>query len=77
MFLSVAGLTRLAATVLGGTGVVGLVVGIAFRDMAENFLASVLISIKRPFRIDDLIEVQGKKGFVQSVDYTGNALDDS
>ena len=74
VFLQVAGLTRLAATVLGGTGLFGLIVGIAFRDVAENFLASVLISIKRPFRIDDLIEVDGKKGYVQSVTTRGTML---
>ncbi len=74
VFLQVAGLTRLAATVLGGTGLFGLIIGIAFRDIAENFLASVLISIKRPFRLGHLIEVQGKKGFVQSVTTRGTLL---
>ena len=31
--LHVAGLTRLAATVVGGTGLMGLIIGIAFRDI--------------------------------------------
>lgn len=74
VFLQVAGLTRLAATVLGGTGLIGLALGIAFRDVAENFLASVLISIKRPFRIGHLIEVEGYKGYVQSVTTRGTLL---
>lgn len=74
LFLQVAGLTRLAATVLGGTGVAGLIIGIAFRDVAENFLASVLISIKRPFRIGHLIEVEGNQGYVQSVTTRGTLL---
>ncbi|MEO1719617.1 MAG: mechanosensitive ion channel family protein, partial [Pseudomonadota bacterium] len=49
LVLQVAGLTRLALTILGGTGIIGLVVGFAFRDIAENFLASVLLSIRQPF----------------------------
>ena len=39
--LRVSGLTRLAVTLLGGTGLVGLALGFAFRDIAENYLASI------------------------------------
>ena len=74
LILRISGLTQMAATVLGGTGLIGLIVGIAFRDIAENFLASVLISIQRPFSIGDLIEVDGHHGFVQSVTTRGTLL---
>lgn len=74
LFLQVAGLSRLAATVLGGTGLVGLIVGIAFRDIAENFLASILISVKRPFRIGHLIRIDNDEGYVQSVTTRGTLL---
>jgi small-conductance mechanosensitive channel len=57
--LRVSGLTRLALTVIGGTGIAGLVLGIAFRDIMENFLASILISMQQPFRASDLIGVAG------------------
>ena len=72
--LRVSGLTRLALSVLGGTGLFGLVVGIAFRDIFENFLASLLISTNRPFTIGDLIVVDGHKGFVQAVTTRGTLL---
>ncbi|HBL41888.1 mechanosensitive ion channel family protein [Gimesia sp.] len=74
LVLQIAGLTRLAATVLGGTGLFGLIVGIAFRDIAENFLASILISMQNPFRYGDLIEVEGIQGFVQRVNTRGTLL---
>jgi small-conductance mechanosensitive channel len=74
LVLRIAGLTQMAATVVGGTGLAGLVIGIAFRDIAENFLASLLISAQRPFAIDDLIEVEGWLGFVQSVTTRGTVL---
>lgn len=67
LILRISGLTRLATTVLGGTGVIALVLGFAFRDIAENFLASILLSIQHPFARGDLIEVAGYKGYVQSV----------
>ena len=72
--LHIAGLTRLALTVVGSTGLAGLVVGIAFRDIMENFLASILISVQRPFQIHDLIEVNGHTGLVQSMTTRGTVL---
>lgn len=63
--LRVAGLTNLAVTVLGGTGVAGLIVGLAFRDIAENFLASLLLTLQRPFRPGDIIEIEGHVGMVE------------
>lgn len=74
LVLRIAGLTQMAATVIGGTGLAGLVIGIAFRDIAENFLASILISAQRPFAIDDLIEIEGWLGYVQSVTTRGTVL---
>ncbi len=65
LVLRIAGLTQLAFTVVGGTGVVGLVMGIAFRDITENFLASLFLSLQQPFREGDLIEVAGITGYVQ------------
>lgn len=72
--LQVSGLTRIALTLLGGTGVAGLIIGIAFRDIAENFLASILISVRKPFLTGDLIEVAGYLGIVQQVTTRGTLL---
>lgn len=65
--LRVSGLTQLALTVVGGTGLIGLAVGIAFRDITENFLASVFLSMQRPFETGDLVEVAGVTGYVQQL----------
>ncbi|MGE3538311.1 MAG: mechanosensitive ion channel domain-containing protein [Candidatus Tectimicrobiota bacterium] len=74
LVLRVSGLTRLAVTVVSGTGLVGLVLGIAFRDIAENFLASILISVRRPFRAGDMIDVAGHTGLVQQVTTRGTVM---
>lgn len=65
--LRVSGLTQLALTVVGGTGLIGLALGIAFRDISENFLASIFLSMQRPFETGDLIEVAGVTGYVQQL----------
>ncbi len=72
--LRVSGLTRLAVTLLGGTGLVGLALGFAFRDIAENYLASILISLNNPFRMGDLVEIGGHKGYVRKVTTRGTVL---
>lgn len=53
--LNVLDLTRAVLSVLGLAGVVGLAVGFAFRDIAENFIASVLLGVRRPFRVGDYV----------------------
>jgi small-conductance mechanosensitive channel len=65
LVLRIAGLTQLALTLVGGTGLIGLVLGIAFRDITENFLASLFLSLQQPFREGDLVEVANVTGFVQ------------
>jgi small conductance mechanosensitive channel len=72
--LQVAGLTRLALTVLGGTGLIGIVLGLAFREIAENSLASILLSIRNPFRAGDVIEVSGHLGVVQNLNMRTTVL---
>jgi small conductance mechanosensitive channel len=65
--LKLLGLTTIALTILGGTGVLGIILGIAFKNIAENLLASVLLSVQNPFKNDDLIEVAGVTGYVQGL----------
>jgi len=72
--LRVSGLTQLALTIIGGTGLVGLAVGIAFRDITENFLASVFLSIQRPFGMGDLVEIVGVTGYVQQLNIRTTVL---
>ncbi len=74
LVLEISGLSGLAVTVLGGTGLVGLIIGFAFRDIAENFLASLLISVQNPFATGDRISVAGHEGYVQSVNARSTLL---
>lgn len=56
--------TALVGAVLGTAGVLGVAIGFAFRDLAENSLASILLSLKQPFSPNDLVEIDGRKGIV-------------
>ena len=74
IILQIAGLTALALSMLGGAGVIGIVVGFAFRDIAENFLAGILLSIRQPFHHGDLISVSGESGIVSSLNSRSTIL---
>lgn len=70
----VAGLTTVALTVMGGTGLLGIVLGIAFRDITENLLASIFLSVQNPFQTGDLIEIEGVTGLVQQLTIRATVL---
>ncbi|MCC1493667.1 mechanosensitive ion channel [Cognatishimia sp. F0-27] len=72
--LQAAGLTKLAFSVVGGAGVIGIVIGFAFRDIAENFLASILLSVRQPFKRGDFISVAGQMGLVHSMNTRSTVL---
>lgn len=61
------GLTGIALTIIGGTGLLGIILGIAFKEIAENLLASIFLSINNPFNEGDLVEIIGITGYVQSL----------
>ncbi len=56
--------TALLSSILGAAGVIGLAIGFAVRDTVENFIASIMLSIRQPFRPFDLVEIQGDVGKV-------------
>ena len=57
-------LTALVGAVLGTVGVVGLAIGFAFKDIIENYLAGLLLSIRRPFDLNDLVLIDSHEGRV-------------
>ena len=54
----------LVGAALGAAGVVGIAVGFAFRDIIENYLAGLLLSMRRPFEPNDLVSIDGDEGKV-------------
>lgn len=76
IFLKMAGLTEFAVAIVSGTGLIGLILGFAFRDIAENFISSLLLTVQRPFRIGDVVEITGYTGVVQKVTARATTLVD-
>jgi len=56
-----------ATNVVAGLGVGSLVVGLAFKDIFENYLAGLLILLRRPMKIGDDILCEGIEGQVEQI----------
>ncbi|GHA86749.1 mechanosensitive ion channel protein MscS [Algimonas arctica] len=62
--LNILGATALIGTVLGGAGIIGIALGFGIRDTVENYVASLLLSIRQPFRAKDHVIIDKQEGIV-------------
>lgn len=56
--------TALLGTILGAAGILGLAIGFAIRDTVENYLASILLSLRQPFAANDHVIIEGHEGLI-------------
>ncbi|CAN5415002.1 mechanosensitive ion channel family protein [soil metagenome] len=78
MFLALrtSGFSGLAFTVLGGTGVIGLGIGLALKSSFENYASGLMISLREIFRRGEIVNIGGFEGLVQSVTTRGTTIMD-
>jgi len=62
--LQVLGLAGIASGIVTGASVSAIVIGFAFKDIGENFLAGIMLAFNRPFQVGDTVELDGYKGNV-------------
>ena len=62
--LNFLGAQAFITTIIGGAGVVGIALGFAVRDTLENYLASIMLSLRQPFRAGDHVLIGDKEGKV-------------
>ena len=74
IFLTQLGLGTAASGILAGAGVSAIILGFAFRDIGENFIAGFFLAFSRGFSIGDVIEVAGIKGKVSSINLRNTHL---
>jgi small-conductance mechanosensitive channel len=56
-----------AGKLLAALGLGSVAVGLAFKDIFENFFAGILIMLRKPMRIGDFIECEGIEGKVELI----------
>jgi small conductance mechanosensitive channel len=62
--LNMLGAGALMGAVLGGAGLVGIALGFAMRDTIENYVASLMLSLRQPFRANDHVVIDTHEGRV-------------
>ncbi len=62
--MNLVGASRFVATILGGAGVLGIAIGFAVRDTLENYISSIMLSIRQPFRARDHVVINDLEGYV-------------
>jgi len=68
VFLNIIGYTSLAASLVAGGGLTAVMLGFAFKDIGENFIAGFFLTFNRPFETNDIIESGGILGRVKSIE---------
>ena len=61
-------LDKTVTSMLAGLGIVGVALGFAFQDIAANFISGLILVLRRPFQVGDVIEVNDYMGVVQAIE---------
>ena len=52
----------------GALGIFGIALAFAFQDILQNFIAGILLQMKRPFTYGDQVEIDGHEGTIRAID---------
>lgn len=66
--LGILQLEKTVASLLAGVGILGLALGFACQDIAANFVSGILMSVRHPFRVGDVVETNGFFGVVERME---------
>lgn len=72
--LQILGLAGIATGLVTGASVSAIVIGFAFKDIGENFLAGIMLAFNRPFRVGDTVELDGHKGTVVALNLRNSRI---
>ena len=55
------------SAIVAGLGLTGFAFGFAFKDMLSNFISGVIVFIYEPFKLGDLVKIEGNVGTVVDI----------
>lgn len=65
--LSILGLDKAVTSILAGAGIAGIALAFAFQDIAANFMSGILIIVRKPLRVGDIVKIKDYMGKVQAI----------
>ncbi|WP_299157628.1 mechanosensitive ion channel [uncultured Tenacibaculum sp.] len=72
--LEVLGLENLLTKLLAGAGIVGIVAGFAFKDIASNAFAGFLLNVQHPFKIGDWVKINNTFGTIETISWITTSI---
>ncbi|MBS3060182.1 MAG: mechanosensitive ion channel family protein [DPANN group archaeon] len=67
--LGVLGYTEVFTAALAGAGIFGIAVGFAAKDTFSNMISGIFMTFDRPFRLGQVVEIDGKIGVVEEIGF--------
>lgn len=67
--LGILNLNKTVTSLLAGAGIIGLVLSLAFQNVAINILSGAIISVRRPIAVGDVIASNGFFGTVEYINW--------
>lgn len=67
IFYTIPGLRSISSTLLASVGLIGIILGIAAQDTFGNIISGIALVFFQPFRVGDLITVDGSYGRVTDI----------
>lgn len=61
------GFEGIAGGLLAGAGMSAVIIGFAFKEIGENFLAGIILVFDRPFDVGDVVNINDNMGVVSSL----------
>jgi small conductance mechanosensitive channel len=55
-------------------GIVSIALAFAVQDIAQNFMAGILLLVQQPFKIGDIVEINGKIGRVTTIEIRSTTI---
>jgi small-conductance mechanosensitive channel len=68
--MSFPGVRQIGVSLFASAGIAGLVMGIAARSTFSNLIAGVQVALAEPFRLDDVVIVDGEWGRIEEIHLT-------
>lgn len=65
--LQILGLEKVLTHLLAGAGIVGIIAGFAFKDIASNAFAGMLVNMQRPYKVGDWAQIQDTYGVITKI----------
>ncbi len=72
--LEVLGLESILTKLLAGAGLIGIVAGFAFKDIASNAFAGILLNVQRPFKTNDWVKIGDDFGTVKEIGWITTSI---